>query len=89
MKKSIFLVALTVIMGISGFTAKAQYAPTAADVKPLMVGQEMPDKIISIQMPYGSGAHGLLGLDFFEGKDLRISFRNGTIRLNKKIAKKT
>ena len=38
-------------------------------------------KVISMQMPSGSGAHGLLGLDFFEGKDLHISFRKGTIRL--------
>ena len=39
-------------------------------------------KVISMQMPSGSGAHGLLGLDFFEGKDLHISFRNGTIRVD-------
>jgi len=46
MKKSIILAALTVIMGISGFTAKAQYAATAGDVKPLLIGQEVPDKML-------------------------------------------
>ena len=39
-------------------------------------------KVISLQMPAGSGAHGLLGLDFFEEKDLYISFRKGTIRVD-------
>ena len=46
MKKCIFFAALTVIMGISGFSAKAQFAVNAIDVKPLMVGQEVPDKML-------------------------------------------
>jgi peroxiredoxin len=47
MKKSIFISILTVIMGISVFSAKAQFAANATDVKPLMVGQEVPDKMLT------------------------------------------
>ena len=39
-------------------------------------------EVLSTPMPERTGAQGLLGLDFFEGKDLHISFRNGTIRLD-------
>ena len=46
MKKSIFFAALIVMTGIFGFSAKAQFAANAIDVKPLMVGQEIPDKML-------------------------------------------
>ena len=36
-------------------------------------------KIISHQMPSGSGAYGLLGLDFFEDKELTINFKKAEI----------
>jgi peroxiredoxin len=43
MKKSVFFVAVAVIMGISGFSVKAQFAASATDIKPLLVGQAVPD----------------------------------------------
>ena len=36
-------------------------------------------KVISMQMPAGSGAHGLLGLDFFENTRLTIDFKTAEI----------
>jgi len=36
-------------------------------------------KVISMQMPAGSGAHGLLGLDFFENTKLTIDFNTEEI----------
>jgi peroxiredoxin len=47
MKKSIFISILTVMMGISVYSVKAQFAANATDVKPLMVGQEVPDKMLT------------------------------------------
>ena len=46
MKKSLIISVLTVTMGIAGFSVKAQFAANAIDVKPLMVGQEVPDKML-------------------------------------------
>ena len=39
-------------------------------------------EVLSYPMPERTGAQGLLGFDFFEGRDLYISFRKGTIRLD-------
>ena len=39
-------------------------------------------EVLSSPMPERTGAQGLLGFDFFEGRDLYISFRKGTIRLD-------
>jgi len=39
-------------------------------------------EVLSNPIPERTGAQGLLGLDFFEEKDLHISFRNGTIRVD-------
>ena len=41
-------------------------------------------KVISHQMPSGSGAHGLLGLDFFEKTKLTIDFDLAEIIVEKK-----
>jgi len=61
MKKSVFFAALAVIMGISVFSAKAQFAASATDIKPLLVGQAVPD----ITLVDGNGVtkslHSLIG----------------------------
>jgi len=61
MKKSIFFAALTVIMGIAGFSAKAQFAATATDVKPLMVGQEVPDRMLIDGNDNAKSLHSAIG----------------------------
>ena len=61
MKKSLFLAALTLIMGISGFSAKAQFAANPTDVKPLMVGQEVPDKMLVDGNGNATSLHSVIG----------------------------
>ena len=61
MKKSILISVLTVIMGIAGFSAKAQFAANAIDVKPLMVGQEVPDKMLTDGNGNAKSLHSVIG----------------------------
>jgi peroxiredoxin len=51
MKNSIFTITLIAAMSLMALTAKAQFAASATDVKPLLVGQAVPD----INLVDGSG----------------------------------
>jgi predicted aspartyl protease len=47
------------------------------------LGQEMLNfPVVAHTLPIGSNINGLLGLDFFRGKELNIDFRAGFITLN-------
>ena len=46
MKISIFKITLIAMMGFTSVTARAQFAANATDIKPLLVGQSVPDKIL-------------------------------------------
>ena len=61
MNKSFFISVLTVIMCISVFSAKAQFAANAIDVKPLMVGQEVPDKMLADGNGNEKSLHSVIG----------------------------
>ena len=61
MKKRIFKTTLTVIMCIFVYSAKAQYAANAVDVKPLMIGQEVPDKILTDGNGNANSLHSIIG----------------------------
>ena len=61
MEKRIFYTVLTVIMCISVYSAKAQYATNAIDVKPLMVGQEVPDKMLTDGNGNAKSLHTIIG----------------------------
>jgi peroxiredoxin len=61
MKKSIFLAALIGLLGICGFGAHAQFAANAVDVKPLMVGQEVPDKMLVDGTGNSKSLHSVIG----------------------------
>jgi len=61
MKKRIIISALTVIMGISAWSAMAQFALNAVDVKPLMVGQEVPDKMLTDGNGNAKSLHNIIG----------------------------
>jgi len=61
MKKRIFISALTVMMCIAGFSVKAQFAVNAVDVKPLMVGQEVPDKMLTDGNGMAKSLHSVIG----------------------------
>ena len=61
MKKSIFISALTVMMCIAGLSAKAQFAVNAIDIKPLMVGQEVPDKMLTDGNGNAKSLHNIIG----------------------------
>ena len=43
MKRSILTIALIALMGFIAVTAKAQFAASVTDIKPLLVGQAVPD----------------------------------------------
>ena len=61
MEKRVFYTVLTVIMCISVYSAKAQYATNAIDVKPLMVGQEVPDKMLTDGNGNAKSLHSIIG----------------------------
>jgi len=61
MRKSVLISALTVIMGLSGFSAMAQFAANAVDVKPLMIGQEVPDKMLVDGNGTSKSLHSIIG----------------------------
>ena len=46
MKRSIFKITLIALTGFATVTAKAQFAANATDIKPLLVGQTVPDKML-------------------------------------------
>ncbi|MDR0796194.1 MAG: redoxin domain-containing protein [Tannerella sp.] len=61
MKKSIFCAALTVIMGLSAIGANAQFTAIATDVKPLMIGQDVPDKMLVDGTGASKSLHSVIG----------------------------
>ena len=61
MKKRIIISVLTVCMGIFVLGAKAQFAANAIDVKPLMVGQEVPDKMLTDGNGNPKSLHSVIG----------------------------
>ena len=71
MRKSIFAIALIAVMGFVAPVAKAQFAPAAADVKPLMVGQAVPD----VALQDGTGASRSLHTVIGERPTLIITYR--------------
>jgi len=56
-----FCIALITMMGVCGFSAKAQFAANAIDVKPLMIGQDVPDKILVDGNGVSKSLHGIIG----------------------------
>ena len=61
MKKSIFISALAAMMCMAGLSVKAQFAANAIDVKPLMVGQEVPDKMLTDGNGNEKSLHNIIG----------------------------
>jgi peroxiredoxin len=61
MKKIIYISVLALVTGIAGLSAKAQFAANATDVKPLMVGQEVPDKMLTDGNGTAKSLHSAIG----------------------------
>ena len=61
MKLSIFKITLIALMGFSAVTAKAQYAASATDIKPLLVGQAVPDVTLVDGNDNAKSLHSVIG----------------------------
>ena len=80
MKRYIFRITLVALMGFTAATAKAQFAASPTDIKPLLVGQAVPDIMLT---EYSGGKNkGFVPVvsTFVVGADKNILFED--IRVN-------
>ena len=61
MNKKIFILNLILAMSFTALTSMAQFAATATDVKPLMVGQEVPDIMLVDGNDSSKSLHSVIG----------------------------
>ena len=61
MKNSIFKITLIALMGFTVITVKAQYAANPTDIKPLLVGQAVPDIMLADGNNNSKSLHNAIG----------------------------